>query len=343
MIDTSPLPRAEVIKAIERKNPRRVPMIRARSWGEGFEELHGDRLEYFKKYPEDAVFLFLVPIQYEKMGLSWALPDTGAHDSRAVVDDWSKLDEFIARLPDPEKDPQFDQLAEEAELAHREDRYILFSFWRYFFERPWQIRGMENLLTDYYNHPEQVHQLHEALYHLYEGYIRRAKRDLQPDGFWTSDDLGHQTNLFMRPATFRNFIKPYYARTGALLRELEMHWWLHSCGNNTAIMPDLAEVGVNVFHPVQKGTMDEVKIVEVMGGKLSFLVGFDVQHILQEATPEGVREEVRHLIDTFDLPEGGMCLGAGNGILPGTPLENIEAFMEETLIYGTAHRKSYQQ
>ena len=64
----------------------------------------------------------------------------------------------------------------------------------------------------------------------------------------------------MRPEVFREFIKPYYARVGAVCREQGVHWWLHSCGNNTDIMGDLAEVGLDVFHPVQKGTMDEVAI-----------------------------------------------------------------------------------
>ena len=121
-----------------------------------------------------------------------------------------------------------------------------------------------------------------------------------------------------------------------------MHWWLHSCGDNTEIMGDLAEAGVDVFHPVQKHTMDEVKIARQYGGQMTFLAGFDVQHILQEATPEGVREEVRLLIDTFDRPEGGLCIAAGNGIVRGTPFENIEAFLEEALEYGTAHRQGYK-
>jgi hypothetical protein len=35
------LPRAEVVKAVERKNPRRIPLLMAKWWGEGFEALHG--------------------------------------------------------------------------------------------------------------------------------------------------------------------------------------------------------------------------------------------------------------------------------------------------------------
>jgi uroporphyrinogen-III decarboxylase len=304
-------------------------------WGEGLEEQYGDRLNQFDRYPDDVLHLWLHElIEYENMGLSWDLPEGGAHDSMAVVDDWAKLDEFIEKLPDPEGDIRFDSLVEEAEQARKQDRYILFGWWRLFFERPWQIRGMTNLLLDYYTAPEQVHELYSALCEKYLGYLRRAIRELRPDGFWTSDDLGHQKNLFMHPETFREFLKHYYEQIGDLLRENNIHWWLHSCGNNTLILDDLIEVGVNVFHPVQKGTMEESAVAQEYGDRLTFLAGFDVQHTLQEGTPEEVRQEVRFLMDTFNRPEGGMCLAAGNGIVSGTPLENIAAFLDEAMRYG---------
>jgi uroporphyrinogen decarboxylase len=272
------------------------------------------------------------------MGLSWNLNIEGAHDTRWILDDWDNLDEFIDKLPDPERSSQFERLYPIAEAAHQQDRYLFFAFWRLFFEGPWEIRGMANLLTDYYSEPEKVHRLYDALCKLYIGYIERAVRELQPDAFWTSDDLGHQTQLFMSPKIFRSFLKPYYARIGEALKPYNLHWWLHSCGNNTAILGDLAETGVTVFHPVQKHTMDEAAVAVEYGDKISFLAGIDVQHVLQEKKPQGVRDEVRFLIDTFDRPDGGLCLAAGNGILPGTPLENIEAFLDEALEYGERHR-----
>jgi uroporphyrinogen decarboxylase len=335
-----PLPRAEVIKAIERKNPCRIPLIRAKWWGEGLADLHGDALRRFDPYPDDVVLTLIWQLHYEEMNLPWKLDLTGPHDSRVILDDWAKLDDFIAHLPDPEHDAQFEWAAEQAEIFRKQDRYFLFGWWRLFFEAPWQIRGMTNLLMDYFYFPEQVHKLYDALCDTYLAYLRRAIREFKPDGFWTSDDLGHQKQLFMSPKIFRQFIKPRYERMGALLRQHSVHWWLHSCGNNFAIMGDLADAGVNVFHPVQKHTMDEKEVVEKFGGRLAFLAGLDVQQVLPNGTPDEVRAEVRHLIDTFDRPDGGMCLAAGNGILPGTPLENIEAFLEEALVYGEQKRQS---
>lgn len=333
------LPREEVVKAVERRGPKRIPLIRARWWGEGLREQYGDRLLPLERYPEDAEILWCEPLMPEKMGLSWEWRTGGARDSQVVLDDWAKLDEFIAKMPDPEKDPRFDDLARQAERLHAEDCYVLYGWWRLFFERPWAIRGMQNMLTDYYLYPEEVHRLHEALCNLYRAYLRRAIRDIHPDGFWTSDDLGHQTQLMMPPRIFREFLKPYYYRVSEVCREGGLHFWLHSCGNNTEILGDLADAGLDVFHPVQKGTMDEISVAREFGGRLTFLAGIDVQHTLQEKDPEGVREEVRFLIDTFDGPDGGMCIAAGNGIVRGTPFENIEAFLDEALRYGAAHRE----
>lgn len=56
------------------------------------------------------------------------------------------------------------------------------------------------------------------------------------------------------------------------------------------------------------------------------------------STLEEVRAEVCFLIDTFDRPEGGRYLAAWYGILPDTLLENIEAFMDEALVYGERKR-----
>jgi uroporphyrinogen decarboxylase len=333
----TPLPRAEVVKAIEREQPARIPLVQAKWWGEGLQEQYGERLREFDLYPDDAVILL---IDHDAPMLK-PTEEGAALDSACTLESWDRLDEFIAGMPDPETDPQMDVLVEEAEQIRAQDRYLLFGWWRLFFERPWKIRGMQNLLMDYYLAPEHVHRLHEALYAVYCGYIERAVRELHPDGFWTSDDLGHQTQLFMRPQMFREFIKPYYVRIGAVLKQHGLHWWLHSCGNNTAVLGDLAEVGVDVFHPVQKGTMDEVAVAREFGDRLTFLAGIDVQHTLQEKDPDGVRAEVRFLIDTFDRADGGMCIAAGNGIVAGTPFDNIAVFLDEAARYGTEHRQRF--
>ena len=336
-----PLPRAEVIKAVERQRPRRIPLIMTHWWGEGLWDQYGDRLNALSRYPQDAAVIGIPKFDISLMGLSWDFRNRGSHDSGGVINDWAQLDEFIEKLPDPSRDPRFEEFARLAEEAHQQDRYLIVGWWGLFFETPWGLRGMENLLVDYYENPDQIHRLHSALCDLYIKSIQKAAEVMRPDGFWTSDDLGHQTQPMMRREMFDALLKPYYIRIGDTLRKHSIHWWLHSCGNNTDLLPSLIEAGVRMFHPVQKHTMDEKRTAKEFGDKLGFWSGFDVQHTLREGTPEQVRAEVRLLMDTFDRPEGGMCIAAGNGIVSGTPYENIEAFLDEAVIYGELHRKKH--
>jgi len=337
--DIEPLMREDVIRAVERSNPSRIPLIRAKWWGEGLVDQYGERLKELNRYPEDVAWFFAGnPVDPNRMELPWEWQTGGAHDSSCVIDDWAKLDDFIERLPDPANDPRFEAFAEAAAKAKTDDRYTIFGWWNLFFERPWGLRGMENLMCDYYAEPDNIHKLHSAMCNTYCSYIETGCQLLNPDGFWASDDLGHQTGPMMSPEIFHEFLFPYYKRVGDTLKQSKMHFWLHSCGDNTLLLPDLIESGLTVFHPVQKHTMDEVNVAAEFGDRLTFLAGIDVQHTLQEKDPEGVREEVRFLIDTFDRQDGGMCIAAGNGIVAGTPFENIEAYLDEAIVYGREHR-----
>ncbi len=343
----TPLSRDDVVAAIKRQNPPRVPLVRAKWWGEGLKDDLGEAAlkDLGARFPEDTAFRVdnrLVDVYPAE--LSWYDESLKgrAHD-QGVLDDWAQLDEYLEKLPDPDG-PRVTQVLQEVagwgETARADGQYVLAGWWRLFFERPWGIRGMQNLMMDYYLAPDQVHRLHRGLCDHYLAILDRIVRELKPDGFWTSDDLGNQRQLMVRPEQFREFLLPYYREIGAACRRHGLHFWLHSCGNNTEVLADLIDAGLDVFHPVQKHTMDEAAIARDFGDRLTFLVGFDVQHTLQEADPDGVRAEVRYLVDTFDRPDGGMMLAAGNGIVGGTPLANIEAFLDEAVRYGADHRRA---
>jgi len=333
------LSREEVIKAVEGRYPSRVPLCRAKWYGEGLEDQYGDQLHCLDGIEDDVVQVFVPnPVDWSRMNLSWEIKQGRGLDANIVLDDWGKLDEFIAKLPAPDAFPEIETAAKDIEKARADGRYVHIGWWHLFFERFWMLRGMENLMCDYYTDPEPLARLYDAVTHSYCRMLDAVCSICKPDGFFSSDDLGHQTGPMMSPAIFHEQVFPFYKRLGDCIQKHGMHFWLHSCGNNMPMMEDLIAAGVSVFHPVQKFTMDEADTVHQFGGRITFLAGIDVQHTLQEKTPAEVREEVRFLIDTFDRPEGRMCIAAGNGIVGGTPLENIVAYLEEALVYGAAHR-----
>ncbi|MBQ7313828.1 MAG: hypothetical protein IJW81_09620, partial [Clostridia bacterium] len=272
-------------------------------------------------------------------GFYWRLPKVDrsrkvGHDANAALPEWDALPALLADLPDTDAPGLFDQAKRIADAAHAEGKYVLIHHWSLMYERIWNFRGMENLLMDYYDFPAEVHALHRAVADTENKLLLRAVRELKPDGYMISDDLGGQHSLMMSPATFREFIKPYYAETWGIAHENDVDVWLHTCGNITEIIGDLIECGLSVLHPIQKRTMDWDKVAAEWKGKIAFWVGMDVQDTLINGSPEDVRKEVRLMRDTFDSPEGGFLYAAGNGIVGGTPIENIDAFLDEILTYG---------
>lgn len=324
------------IRRTETGTPVRPPVSFAKWWGEGLWEQYGSRLSEFDRFREDVcVVEFPCPAFSPRAdGFYWRLPPQEkcgkvGHDSEAALPDWKYLDAFLADLPDADAPGLFDSAAAAAEKARAEGRYVLIQHWGLMYERIWSFRGMQNLLIDYLDHPDEVQALHKAVADTELKLLRRAVREVLPDGYMHSDDLGGQRSLMMSPEMFRRFIKPYYAQIWGYARSAGLDVWLHTCGNVSDIVGDLVECGLSVLHPIQKRAMDWDRTVAEWKEKLTFLVGMDVQDTLVNGTTEQVREEVRLIKRTFGSPCGGLMLASGNGIVAGTPFENIDAFLDE--------------
>lgn len=338
-----PLSKQEVIHAIERKGGSRIPLVFHKWWGNGLEKKYGVKLkEMASKYPEDIFAVFYTDPGEVKSPLSnpsyrWGYKEDYSSiakhsigESYELLPDWSELDQFLQDFPNPNEPGNFEVV--ERELEHAGNRYKLGCWWRLFHERFWGIRGMENLMLDYYDAMEELKIIGNRLLEYYKVIVDRFAA-LGFDGIFTSDDLGHQTGPMMAPSIFEELYFPLYKEFIGYVHEKGMHVFLHSCGDNTKLMEYLIEAGLDVFHPVQKGCMDEQETAKAFGNRISFLAGIDVQHLLPEGTVEEVRKGVRDMIDVFYKTEGGLLLAAGNGIMPDTPLENIEVMLEEISLY----------
>lgn len=340
MLD-KPLSREEMIRVVEgRGAARRIP-IAVQHWvspsAMGPNEAECCRI--LETYPCDFEKIsfripdvFTAPADdpsYRWMNCDNPFPPGTPLDAVSAIEDWDQLDGILADFPDP----RYPGLIPE-DAPPVGDRYRVGLWWYWLFERFWSLRGMENALCDFYENPEQVHRLFRKLTDFYKVMLRRGREELHLDAVWTSDDIGTQTAPFFSPKIFREFFKPYYQELVAYAHELGMHFWLHCCGNILAFLPDLIEIGVDVLHPIQKYTMDEREVAQKYGKDLCIWAGFDVQRIIPYGTPEDVRREVRFLLDTYARPEGRLILAAGNNMTPDTPMESLEALLDEALRYG---------
>jgi len=305
-------------------------------------ESFGDRkekvLELMSKYPCDAEFVYIaMPGKYREDNndfawLNYPKPEmetSGGMDEDVGITDWNLLDGILDNFPDPEHPALL--------TANPPDdgRYRLGYWWFSFFERLWSLRGMTNALTDFYEHPEEVHRFFDKLCRFYSRAIERAVQECKIDGILITDDLGTQSSTFFSEEFFEEFFKPYYSRLIDRSHELGIHLWLHSCGHIKSFIPKFIDIGLDVLHPIQKYSMDEREIARKFGKDICFWAGFDVQQTIPWGTPEDVRKEVRFMIDTYYRPEGRLMLTAGNGINEDCTLESLEALFDEIIKYGS--------
>lgn len=234
--------------------------------------------------------------------------------------------------PDAKKIPQID-LVPQSEIdriiATRQanpDSFIFYQFSMTFGERLWALRGLEQILMDYLLHRDFVH---EALDILMEMHFKALDKilDLPIDGVTMGDDFGEQRGLMISRQVFLEYFKPRLAKLYGKIRQAGKVVMHHSCGDNTEIMPDFIEIGLQVFHPLQPEAMDIRKIKQEFGKDLTFRGGIGTQGPISSGSPSQARDEVSRAVEILSQG-GGLFLETGKPLPEETPIDNAIAIIE---------------
>ena len=117
------------------------------------------------------------------------------------------------------------------------------------------MRGMQNLLMDFYDHPDFVHEFLNAIADYNIAQVNEAlKYDI--DAVYFGDDWGQQRGLQMGPKLWRKFILPVLKRMYGAVHAGDKYVFIHSCGDVDELFDDLIDIGLNCFNPFQPEVMD---------------------------------------------------------------------------------------
>jgi uroporphyrinogen decarboxylase len=227
------------------------------------------------------------------------------------------------QVPDPALPGRFDHVP--GKRAQYPDRFLLVSLGG-LFERAWSLcGGFERYL--YYLAAETafVEELTEKLADYVCALIPQVA-GMGVDGVRIGDDWGFQNNLMVRPEVWRRIYKKHYRRIFDTVHAYGFITALHSCGQLTRILPDLIEIGLQIYHPLQPEAMNVCAVQREFGRDITFWGGLGTQSTLPLGTPEDVRREVRERIAQFS--GGGYILAPAGAMSPETPVENVVAFIE---------------
>ena len=137
------------------------------------------------------------------------------------------------------------------------------------FEQCHHLMSIEEALMAYYEYPDEMHELIDAIADWEVELAKGICENLHPDAVFHHDDWGSEMNSFLSPEMFREFflepykkIYGYYKSHGC---ELVIHHADSYCAN---LIPTMIEMGIDVFQGCLKSN-NNPELIKKYGGQMS--------------------------------------------------------------------------
>jgi hypothetical protein len=231
-----------------------------------------------------------------------ALPTPG----KVILRDITKWRDVI-KAPDL-SDVDWEQMASR-DLRHIDRANTALEMGTHFgyFQHLMAFMGFEEGLMAMYEEPGEVYALFSYLADFYDEVLKKSLEYYKPDLVLINDDTATAKNPFFSLEMYRELVKPFQMRQGALVTREGLPVDMHNCGRCEDFIDDWFDFGVTMWNPAQ--VMNDLAAVKKKYGRRLALVGcWDSSGppSWPEATEELVRSEVRRCIDEY-AADGGFC------------------------------------
>jgi uroporphyrinogen decarboxylase len=261
-------------------------------------------------------------------------------DATSVKDIEKHIDKIVNYDTPSYLDKSYEIRAEEVKMLRENTDYALVGFFGGHFLQAGQVlRGWELFLMDLLVNKKFAHALLEKLL---EAHLERFERYAVTVGQYldvvlVEEDLGMQDRPLMKPAVYREMLKPYHQKLfGFIKSKCDVYLLLHSDGAIVPLIPDLIEIGVDALNPVQVSAvgMDTKELKREFGRDISFWgAGSNPQTTLPFGTPQAVADEVKRHIDDL-APGGGYVFASIHNVQQEVPPENTVSMFRTAWEYG---------
>lgn len=239
-------------------------------------------------------------------------------------------------FPDPYAAGRFDDAKRYIE-KYRDEYFIVGDLELTMFEMAWHHVGLEKFLMDMAVGEDYVTALIDRVKEFSIG-IATQLVDIGVDAIWFGDDFGSQGGMMISPDMWRQIFKPRFAELWQEVKAKDPDLLIcyHSDGAVRPILEELADIGMDVFNPVQPNVPghepDDLK--KSVGDRIAFWGAVDQQRLLPFGTPEEIGSDVAEKIRILGAGGGYMCSPA-HIVQADTSMENVEALIAAVREHGS--------
>ncbi len=222
----------------------------------------------------------------------------------------------------------WEPLRERAAEVRAEGKLSAFIMGTGMFEQTHFLMGFEDALANFLEHPQEMHELVDAIAEYRMTFLRLLVENVHPDVIISHDDWGTKSSLFMQPDTWREFYKENYRRFYGYMRQNGVIAIHHADSYLVPIIEDMVEIGIQGW----QGTLPENNIPALqkqLNGRMFLMGGIGAVIDRADSTPEEIRSYVQQVLED-NCPGGGYipCITYGG---PGTVFPHVDPVIDATI------------
>ena len=225
----------------------------------------------------------------------------------------------------PEKD--WEAAIKEEESIDRTQEFATVFIAPGIFERLHYLMGMEDAMMNFYEEPEEMHELIKYLTDWELQYADTLCSHLHPDALFHHDDWGSQKSPFFSEEVARKLFLPHMQKLISHMHDKGVYVGLHSCGHVESRVPIFIEAGLDTWQMQWNANPNIEQYYQEYGDKFVFQITipeFDL-------TDEKKAVEIAHeYVDHYCQP------GKPTMLIPKNAMQS-PVFAEEIYEYSRKH------